>query len=76
LARRKRFLEKLQPNITTNPNPIRKALRKQLKDLGKRLFRLLGNTEEIAATALGAIEAFGMHIGEKMDAIAEALRKE
>jgi hypothetical protein len=39
--------------------PIRKALRKQLKDLGKRLFRLLGNTEEMLTIAQEAAEATG-----------------
>jgi hypothetical protein len=32
-------------------DPIRKALRKQLKDLGWRLFRLLGNTDRMLEVA-------------------------
>ena len=36
--------------------------------------KYLGNGN--AATPMGAIEAFGVHIGEKMDILADALRRD
>jgi len=42
------------------------------KTIGVHL-KYLGNGN--AATTMGAIEAFGMHIGEKLDAMTDALRE-
>lgn len=36
-----------------------------------RAIKNLGNGD--AATSMGAIEAFGMHVGEKMDALTSAI---
>lgn len=36
--------------------------------------KYLGNGD--AATTMGAIEAFGMHLGEKIDILADALRRD
>ncbi len=36
--------------------------------------KYLGNGD--AATPMGAIEAFGLHIGEKLDAMTDALRED
>ena len=36
--------------------------------------KYLGNGD--AATAMGAVEAFGLHIGEKLDAMTDALRQD
>ena len=53
-------------------DPIRRALRTQLKDLGWRLFRLLGSTDEMRAVAENVADLKPGHWGRRIDIIDKA----